>query len=243
MNPPGGFPSNINLIVKLSLYNHGPGDNRGYSLDAASWHRSEFSLEREHRQAQRAFGNRRITTCLEEVYTFDIVDDGCGACYMTPNGVRGPLNFNHLRYLTLRNTGLVLDDHLLDDMTKGWPIMMLENLSVGSPRSIPYDTTLNGLVPFSTHWPDIATLDLRLDTREVPTPADNIHASRDESREGDSTAVRGPTGVASFLLNLFPWITLIRDDYHDSEQFVLWQKAVNTIKGTPGLDAPRAIPT
>ncbi|KAF8841134.1 hypothetical protein BDN67DRAFT_1010932 [Paxillus ammoniavirescens] len=34
INPTDGFPSNIIFVVKTSLYNHGLGDIRGYSLDA-----------------------------------------------------------------------------------------------------------------------------------------------------------------------------------------------------------------
>jgi len=142
---------------------------------------------------------------------------GMNICSMTANDVRGLSIFYHLRRLDLHNTGLVLDDHLLDDMAKAWP--MLEKLSItNSHLRIPSKATLNGLVPFSKHCPHIATLRLQLNATKVPAPDNSTDASRDESREGDRTVVllciqatsdiSDPPSLMSFLLNLFPRNTL-----------------------------------
>ncbi|KIJ08725.1 hypothetical protein PAXINDRAFT_18152 [Paxillus involutus ATCC 200175] len=136
-------------------------------------------------------------------------------------------------------------------MAKAWP--MLENLSICNYLSIPSEATLNGLASFSKHCPKLATLRLRLDAREVPTPADTTHVSRDEAHEGDRTAVLlhldvaaeilDPTGVASFLLNLFPRIVFEMDHSAETRHRVLWQSVVNIIEGTQRqkLDVPRVI--
>ncbi|KIJ14836.1 hypothetical protein PAXINDRAFT_169516, partial [Paxillus involutus ATCC 200175] len=127
-------------------------------------------------------------------------------------------------------------------MAKAWP--MLEHLSIADSRSrTPCKATLNGLVPFAKHCPYIATLQLQLDAREVPAPANSTDASRDESREGQRTVVSmyvgepskisNPIGVASFLLNLFPRIALsIPDDQAESLQEFLWRRVVKIIDGT-----------
>ncbi|KIJ12299.1 hypothetical protein PAXINDRAFT_101299 [Paxillus involutus ATCC 200175] len=173
---------------------------------------------------------------------------------MTNNDVRGLLTLNHLRDLRLDGTGLVLDDCLLDSMAKAWP--MLERLSITDLGSgIPSNATLNGLVPFFKHCPHLETLELRLDAREVPASSNAAHASRDESREGDRTDVllgvdgdseiRDPIGVASFLLNLFPRITLsivvLDPDDYDEEDFELWGRVVDIIEGAPEVNPPPAI--
>ncbi|KIK95995.1 hypothetical protein PAXRUDRAFT_32685 [Paxillus rubicundulus Ve08.2h10] len=152
-----------------------------------------------------------------------------GACSMTIDDVRGLLTFDHLCRLESDSTGLVLDDHLLDDMAKAWP--MLEHLSITNSRSrTPCKATLNGLVPFPKHCPHIATLWLPLDAREVPVPASATDASRDESQPSE---ISGPTSVASFLLNLFPRIALsIPDDQAESQQEFLWRRVVKIIDGT-----------
>ncbi|KIJ08722.1 hypothetical protein PAXINDRAFT_102468 [Paxillus involutus ATCC 200175] len=167
-----------------------------------------------------------------------------GAHFMTANDVRRLLPFNHLHHLTLDNTGLVLDDHLLDDMAKSWP--MLKELFITNACSpLPSNATLNGLVPFSRHCPKIATLQLQLDAREVPAFVNTTDASWDECREGERTAVLlcveatesailDPTSVASFLLNLFPGIALsIMGDYGESQQDLLWRKVADITKGAP----------
>ncbi|KAF8841381.1 hypothetical protein BDN67DRAFT_967307 [Paxillus ammoniavirescens] len=173
-----------------------------------------------------------------------------GACSMTVDDVRGFLTFNHLRRIVLDSTGLVLDDHLLDDMAKAWP--MLEQLSITDSRSrTPCKATLNGLVPFSKYCPHIATLHLQLDAREVPVPVNTTDASRNESREGESTVVSmyveepskisNPIGVASFLLNLFPRIVLsIPDGQAESQQEFLWRMVVKIIDGSHEVNLPPA---
>ncbi|KIJ12287.1 hypothetical protein PAXINDRAFT_14906 [Paxillus involutus ATCC 200175] len=165
-----------------------------------------------------------------------------GADSMTVDDVRTLLPFNHLRRLDLDNTGLVPDDHLLDDMAKAWP--MLEHLAfTNDDKRIPPKATLNGLVPFSKHCPHIANLELQLDAREVSVPANTTDASWDESREGERMVVlmyieepseiSDPTSVASFLLNLFPRISLfIPHNQDDSQQEFLWQRVVDIIGGT-----------
>ncbi|KIJ12297.1 hypothetical protein PAXINDRAFT_101297 [Paxillus involutus ATCC 200175] len=246
MNPPNGFPSITNLIVDcrsvitaLQIFKaiHST-QLRGinlifpYNVDIAQLRELLEII------ASRPAGKESMRSISLRM----------GACSMTANDVRGLLTFNHLRHLSLGDTGLVLDDHLLDDMAKAWP--MLENLSITNIRLIPSNATLNGLVPFSKHCPHIAFLNLRLDVREVPTFANTSDAPRDESREGDRTALRlcidgapeilDPIGVASFLLNLFPRITL-SVNYDKPEQSVLWRRVVSIITGTPELDTPPAI--
>ncbi|KIJ07622.1 hypothetical protein PAXINDRAFT_90106, partial [Paxillus involutus ATCC 200175] len=163
-----------------------------------------------------------------------------GACSMTVDDARGLLTFSHLRHLELNDTGLVPDDHLLDDMAKAWP--MLEKLRITNWR-IPGKATLNGLVPFSKHCPHIADLRLRLDAREAPMPANTADASRGESREGERTVVwmyvqevseiNDPAGVAAFLLNLFPRIALyIPKIYANPQGEFFWKRVVKIIQET-----------
>ncbi|KIJ12298.1 hypothetical protein PAXINDRAFT_101298 [Paxillus involutus ATCC 200175] len=171
------------------------------------------------------------------------------ACGMAVDDVQRLFAFNHLRHLELVNTGLVLDDHVLNDMATTWP--MLERLVVtNADYGIPSNATLNGLVPFPKHCPHIATLELRLDARNVPAPVNATDASRDESREGETTPVRlsihvaseihDSTNVASFLLNLFPRITLsLAEDYAESQEAVLWRRVVDIINETHGLPHAR----
>ncbi|KIJ07274.1 hypothetical protein PAXINDRAFT_19529 [Paxillus involutus ATCC 200175] len=165
-----------------------------------------------------------------------------GACSITVDDVRRLLTFNHLRRVDLDSIGLVPDDHLLDEMAKAWP--MLEHLSITSSRSrTPSKATLNGLVPFSKYCPHIATLRLQLDASRVPVPANTTDASRDAPHEGERrgllmyveapSEIRDPTGVASFLLNLFPRIALsIPAHQADSLQEFLWRRVVTIMVET-----------
>ncbi|KIJ12276.1 hypothetical protein PAXINDRAFT_101289 [Paxillus involutus ATCC 200175] len=166
-----------------------------------------------------------------------------GGCSMTANDVQGLLTFNHLRCLHLNRTGLVLDDYLLNDMAKAWP--MLERLFIANPlsRSSP-KATLNGLVPFSKHCPHISILHLSLDATDVPALANTTDAPRDDSRRGDRRLVLlvdmpseicDPIGVASFLLNLFPRITVtvaVVDNHDEFQPAFLWRRVANIIEGT-----------
>ncbi|KIJ12289.1 hypothetical protein PAXINDRAFT_14907 [Paxillus involutus ATCC 200175] len=170
-----------------------------------------------------------------------------GACSITVDDVRRLLTFDHIHRLELRNTGLVPDDHLLDDMAKAWP--MLEKLHITNVgRRIPCKATLSGLVPFSKHCPHIANLQLQLDAREVSVPTNTTDASRDECREWERTVVltieqpskiNDSTGVALFLLNLFPRIMLfIPYEYAELQQDFLWRRVVKIIDGTELTLAP-----
>jgi hypothetical protein len=171
-----------------------------------------------------------------------------GGCSMTANDVQGLLTFNHLRCLHLNRTGLVLDDYLLNDMAKAWP--MLERLFIANPlsRSSP-KATLNGLVPFSKHCPHISILHLSLDATEIPPSASTAHASRHEFREGPrkdlvlsipaSSGIRDATAVASFLSSLFPRILLYIEGI--GEERWLWKKVSRKINENEDVHPPQRI--
>ncbi|KAF8841130.1 hypothetical protein BDN67DRAFT_967624 [Paxillus ammoniavirescens] len=170
------------------------------------------------------------------------------ACSMTTNDCRGLLTFSHLRHLSLGDTGLMLDDHLLDDMAKSWP--MLEQLSVTNTRlRNPFKATLNGIVSLSEHCPHITFLDLGLDAREIPPSANTAGASRHEFREGSrkdivlsiqaTSGIRDATAVTSFILSIFPRISLhIRGS--DGE-FLLWRKVAEKINRNWEVHPPSRI--
>jgi hypothetical protein len=170
------------------------------------------------------------------------------SCFMTTNDARGLLTFNHLRHLSLDNIGLVLDDHLLNDMAKSWP--MLEQLSIISPRwPTPSKATLNGLVSLTEHCPHITFLDLGLDAREIPPSANTADTSRHEFREGPRkdvvlvidtlSGIRDATAVASFLSSLLPRISLhIRDSRGG---LLLWRKVAEKVNGNREVHRPPRI--
>ncbi|KAF8438947.1 hypothetical protein L210DRAFT_3646480 [Boletus edulis BED1] len=125
------------------------------------------------------------------------------------------LSLQHLRYLTLQNTGLVLDDRKLDEMARAWPILQHLSITNDVPPSTTVHGTLKSLTSFSQHCPYIESLELRLNAREVSALANPVPTVRRAQgtkpfllRIDIRSDIRDSAGVASFLLATFPGITV-----------------------------------
>ncbi|KAH0835038.1 hypothetical protein J3R83DRAFT_10775 [Lanmaoa asiatica] len=125
------------------------------------------------------------------------------------------LTIQHLRHLTLQNTGLVLDDHKLEEMARAWPFLQHLSITNDVPPSITVNGTLKSIDTFVQHCPYIETLELRLNAREVPPLANPSAPSRRgkgakplQLRIDLRSDLRDSTAVASFLLSTFPGISV-----------------------------------
>ncbi|KIJ63856.1 hypothetical protein HYDPIDRAFT_112834, partial [Hydnomerulius pinastri MD-312] len=159
---------------------------------------------------------------------------------MSDEDVRPLLALKQLRCLCLGNTGLVLDDHLLDDMAKAWPMLEHLHLMNDTPSRSASNATLKGLVPFTRYCPNLVSVGLRLDAREIPTLSNSKDLSHPASAVEDRSAIsicmdvqseiRDSAGVAAYLLDLFPKVTLrLAGGRGGFQQAAMWQRVSRII--------------
>lgn len=161
------------------------------------------------------------------------------------------LSIQHLRHLTLQNTGLVLDDRKLDEMARAWPILQHLSITNDIPPSTTVNGTLKSLNSFSQHCPYIETLELRLNAREVPplaTPPMSIRSGQGVKplvlRIDLRSDIRDSTGVASFLLGTFPGISVELSggsQMSDLRETSPWNRVAEIIDETLGRPPPEPV--
>lgn len=159
------------------------------------------------------------------------------------------LTFQHLRHLTLQNTGLVLDDHKLDKMARAWPILQHLSITNDIPPSTTVNGTLKSLNSFSQHCPYIETLELRLNAREVP-PLPNPMTSPRRAKGAKPlllridlrSDIRDSAGVASFLLGIYPGLSVRvvgGRQMPDLQETSPWNRVAEIIDETLGRTPPQ----
>lgn len=161
------------------------------------------------------------------------------------------LTLQHLRHLTLQNTGLVLDDRKLDEMARAWPILQHLSITNDVPPSTTVNGTLTSLSSFSQNCPYIETLELRLNAREVPPLAISIASLR----RGQGTKplllridlrsdIRDSAGVAAFLLGTCPGISVQLvggRQMPDLQETSPWNRVAEIVDETLGRPPPEPI--
>lgn len=160
------------------------------------------------------------------------------------------LTLQNLRHLTLQNTGLVLDDHKLDEMARAWPILQHLSITNDVLPSTTVNGTLKSLNSFSQHCPYIETLELRLDARKVPPLANSLTSPRRAKgakplllRIDLRSDIRDSSGVASFLLGTYPGISVqlvggsIMPDLQEASP---WNRVAEIIDETLGRTPPQS---
>ncbi|KAG8216645.1 hypothetical protein J3R82DRAFT_6842 [Butyriboletus roseoflavus] len=158
------------------------------------------------------------------------------------------LTLQHLRRLTLHNTGLVLDDHKLDEMARAWPILQHSSITNDVPPSTTVNGTLKSLNSISQHCPYIESLELRLNAREVPPLANTTTPRRAKGakplhlRIDFRSDIRDSAGVASFLLGTYRGISVQLvggSQMPDLQETSPWNRVAEIIDETLGRTPPQ----
>ncbi|KAJ6498835.1 hypothetical protein C8R45DRAFT_1093132 [Mycena sanguinolenta] len=139
-------------------------------------------------------------------------DNVLSAYVLSPDVVRPLLAFKGLATIRYQiHPCLDVDDEFLEEMAKAWPEVVElefgnEAAILQAPRS-----TLQCLVSFAQHCPDLLTLGIRMDATRIPefvqVPGSRISSSLDCLCVGTSwidTSKDSEGRVAAFISNLFP---------------------------------------
>ncbi|KAJ6549949.1 hypothetical protein B0H19DRAFT_1073847 [Mycena capillaripes] len=115
------------------------------------------------------------------------------------------LPFINLTILDISSSrGLALDNALISDMTRAWPLIEILHLSARYASPLP-QLTLNCLHSFARHSSRLRTLTISLDATVVPPASQTAtqqHALLDFDVE--DSAITTPIAVARFLSHIFP---------------------------------------
>lgn len=180
------------------------------------------------------------TDALKRLYAFqDDFSNGDGDNIVDAHALRPLLSFHKLEYLWINAciSFQMVDNALFWEMAQAWPHLRELDLGSTSCWGLPSQVTLDGLLAFCAHCPDLQILGLTFDaSTDIPSLSQNISCNRQMEvlQVGHSRLGRHQVReVSGFLRHIYP--NLQRCSFWDQGNGPGWQATREAWKMVAGI--------